>query len=172
MLLLSACAHLPPAPAAHGAAADLAAAPTLGVAAPPPARPLDENGLVAILANPDVAPVVVNFWATWCEPCVAELGTLHEAAAAHPGVRFLLVSVDAPQDRAHVDAFVRDHDVRLPVLHLAIPDVTAALRRRVDGWPDSIPYTLVVEPGGAVRARFDGLVAPEELDAALQATPR
>lgn len=156
MLLLLACAHTPSPPAVR---AD----------APPPTVPLlDEAGLGALLTNPDQQTLVVNFWATWCGPCVAELGTLHGVAADHPEVRFVLVSVDTAQDHVVVERFVEEHDVVLPVLHLAVPDTTGSLRRRVPGWPDSIPYTLVLGPGGQARARLDGVVTADRLADALR----
>lgn len=58
-------------------------------------RPLD-------LAELD-GPVVLDFWATWCRPCVESLPKLQELAARHRGVRFIAVSVDARREA--VDAF-------------------------------------------------------------------
>lgn len=129
---------------------------------------LDEPGLAALLRNPGDAVLVVSFWATWCRPCVEELALLATAAAAHPDVRFALVSVDDARDVQRVRTFVATHDHDLPYLHLVTDDTPEVLGRNVVRWPDIIPVTLVLEPGGATRIRFDGTLDADELDRSLR----
>jgi hypothetical protein len=88
-------------------------------------------------------------------------------AAAHPDARFALVSVDERRDRPRLPAFLADHRVRLPVYHLDADDPARSLGRVVPDWPDLIPVTLVLDPGGGVRARFFGETDAARLGEAL-----
>ncbi len=155
-----ACAPLPPVPMAAG-----------GPAAPSPAAPpiatIDEADLAVLLQNHTGRLLVVNFWATWCGPCVTELATLAGAALRSPDVRFALVNVDEGEANS-LPPFVLRHGIRLPLYHLEVADPPSSLQRVVQGWPDIIPVTLVVEPGGNVRQAFSGAVAAESLLAALR----
>jgi hypothetical protein len=63
---------------------------------------------------------------------------------------------------------LRAQGVALPAYQLDAEDLSGALTRQVPAWPDIIPVTLVLEPGGAVRARFDGAVDARALRAALR----
>ncbi len=77
--------------------ADGAPAPPAREDAPPMiSQIVDETGAAFTLADLAGAPVLVNFWATWCAPCIAELPALSRAAAAlaDDGVTVLLVSID------------------------------------------------------------------------------
>lgn len=163
LLLLTACArlHSPAVPVESGPAP----LPSL-VTEPPPA--LDEADLAGLLANPGERLTVVNFWATWCGPCVREMGVFSEVAAEHPDVAFILVNVEGPRSRAAVERFLANEGQGIPSFTLDTEDASGLLSRVVPAWPDIIPVTLVLEPGGAVRTRFDGALDAPALRAALQ----
>lgn len=153
MLLLLACAsHHPAAPS---------------VTAPAITR-MDEGALQSLLANSSTEVLVVNFWASWCGPCGAEMGTLHRVAEANPSVRFALVSLDDASDQPALEVFLRRYNVTLPVYHLAVNDPGGVMSRNVTQWSSVIPLTLVIEPGGNVVQSIDGIVDPVFLDAEMR----
>lgn len=162
LLLLLACARLhSPLPTADAGPAPLpSAAPVTMVS-------LDEADLVALLANPGEARVVVNFWATWCGPCVREMDVFRAVAAEHPDVRFALVNVERPGSDQAVLRFLLAEGGGLPAFNLDTEDASGVLSRAVPAWPDIIPVTLVIDPGGAILARFDGALDAPALRAAL-----
>ena len=113
-------------------------------------RPADHAGQV----------VVVNVWATWCPPCVAETPGFVDLAAEFAGdVRFLGVSQD--DDPAAVRAFALRHGVPYPLL----------VGRPVAGAmpPTSVlPTTFVIDRRGRLRMRHEGLLVEPALRAALR----
>ncbi len=160
LLALLACAHRspPPPPAADGPPE--AAAPI----APPAA--IDARGLRELLGTKGSNPLVVNVWATWCGPCVSELGMI-QAIAPSLDARVVLVNVDHVSDADRVAQFVRDHDVRLPTYHLAVPGVEAVLAADLPGWHGMIPLTLVYGADAALSGTFDGVVTDAQIRAAV-----
>jgi thiol-disulfide isomerase/thioredoxin len=69
----------------------------------------DPDGKPVSLARFSGKPLLVNFWATWCEPCVAEMPTL-DALAGRSGDRLQVLAVSEDQDgRAKVEAFFAKH---------------------------------------------------------------
>lgn len=98
--------------------------------------------------------VVVNFWATWCPPCRAEMPMLVEYAAEHPDTPVVFVAMDDRVDpvRAYVD------QQRIPAARVLHAD--RALRSAWD--VSTLPTTVVVGPDGEVRAAHSGmLLAPQ-----------
>lgn len=101
-------------------------------------------------------PRVLNFWATWCGPCVAEIPQLVAYAKSHPNVDVVLVNLDLPKLReSHVVPFVRDHAVT-HVTHLQLDhtDPAKGIRDVLPDFPDVVPITLVVDGSGTITQRY------------------
>jgi thiol-disulfide isomerase/thioredoxin len=101
-------------------------------------------------------PVVVNFWAAWCEPCEREMPRLAEAAREHAdGVQF--VGVDILDNRADAQAFIQRFDVPYPSLFDASGDVRTSV--------GSIgqPVTVFYDADGSTVAKVDGELAADVL---------
>lgn len=90
-----------------------------------PAIGLTEMGLVDLQNRPVAStrwqgqPVVVNYWATWCGPCIAEF-PLFEQAAQRAGKRVVFVMV-SDEPAATIHAFTRKHPYRFTFLRVAKP---------------------------------------------------
>jgi peroxiredoxin len=106
----------------------------------------DLDGRVTSLAGLRDRLVVVNFWATWCQPCTLEMPTLEALWQEYRGRGLVVlgVSVDRGAPRALLDPYIRHHGLTFPIL--VDPDMKAAGTWRVTG----LPATFLVRPGGDV----------------------
>lgn len=116
------------------------------------------------------ATVVINFWATWCKPCVEELPCFDELKAQYPGhdIEVLLVSLDfKSQLEKKFVPFLRAQNIKSEVVLLADQDVNTWMPLIYEAWDGAIPATVVLK--GDKRdfslGKFDSL---EELDAFIQ----
>ena len=108
-------------------------------------------------------PVVVNFWASWCGPCVEEQPDLVAAAEAYEG-RVDFVGVNVKDTRANAQTFVRQFDVPYPSWY----DESAALAGAFGGiGPAALPTTMVLDEQHRVAAQFFGAINLAKLSEAL-----
>ena len=130
--------------------ADKPTAPAYGLierpVRPAPALALaDAKGTRHDLADSRGRVTLVNFWATWCPPCVHEIPSMNRLAAAHDPKDFAIVSVNFKEDPAQVRAFMDKVRVDFPVM--LDGDGAASARWGVFAFPSS----FILDRQGRVR---------------------
>lgn len=89
---------------------------------------------------------LVNFWATWCAPCVKELPAIMAVEKKYEGkkLKVLLVSLDMPsQVNSRLLPFIRTHKINSEVVLLDDPDQNSWIDKTDKRWSGEIPFTLV-----------------------------
>jgi thiol-disulfide isomerase/thioredoxin len=116
-------------------------------------------------------PVVVSLWATWCDPCVKEFPWLMEFAREQKDVVFLSVSIDDPESRGDLEAFVRDHKPPFPVYARAKGPDEAFIDGVDKAWHGAVPTLIVFGRDGRRAALLEGEHTKAELLKAIAALP-
>lgn len=113
----------------------------------------DLQGASHTLAELRGHPAVVNFWATWCGPCKEEMPRLQKLADGYAarGVRFVAVSLDAPETQGKIAAVTRQRGFEVSVWTGATERTLADLQLG-----ELVPATLVLDEGGKVVGRIEG----------------
>lgn len=91
--------------------------------------------------------LVINFWATWCGPCVKELPYFEEISKTYGqnDVEVVLVSLDFPQHyESKLKPFIKKYDIKSRVIALNDPDSNNWIPKVNDNWTGSIPATLII----------------------------
>ena len=105
-------------------------------------------------------PVVLNFWATWCKPCVTEMPDLielHDRYAPY-GVEFIGAAANSTDQRDEVLAFTEKLGINFPIV---IGADTGQMKSV--GLLPLLPGTILLDEHGHVVARFPGVIRPERL---------
>jgi cytochrome c biogenesis protein CcmG, thiol:disulfide interchange protein DsbE len=124
--------------------------PRVGEAAPDFA--IQDSSKAVALHDLKGQVVVLNFWATWCPPCIEEMPSLVEMQRKlkDKGVKVLAVSIDV--DQTAYEKFLKDHGVDL--LTVRDPDQKASTIYGSFKWPE----TYIIDRNGVVRRKFIGPV--------------
>ena len=108
--------------------------------------------------------LVVNFWATWCGPCQEELPRLSKIAESYAGkqVRFVLISIDEPKNRAKIPAV-------LDRLHIPLESWDDADTDTMErfGLGDIVPGTVILDQQEEVVSRIMGEAREEDVRSAV-----
>lgn len=147
------------------------AAPAEGTAKTPVVRTASASELAGLLKAAQGKIVVLNFWATWCPPCVEEMPALASFynATSREEVVFLSLSADDPATaNTTVQEFMHKHDLPFDVHVLAERDpdaLTSALGGEVSG---ALPTTLIFNRKGQRVLTHDGIITQAELNEAIR----
>ena len=123
----------------------------------------DHGGKAYPLANYQGKPLILNFWATWCEPCREEMPEISELASAHPEVAVLGLAID---EAAAVHEFIESTPVSYPLL--IAENEGMPLAETLGNHKGVLPYTVIISAQGEVTQVFFGRVNREMLQNALK----
>ncbi|WP_092851681.1 TlpA disulfide reductase family protein [Algibacter pectinivorans] len=106
----------------------------------------DFAGFEQFLNKKDDKTYVVNFWATWCAPCVKELPYFEKLNSEYQSknVEVILVSLDFPHmyDKK-LKPFIKENALKSKVIVLEDPDMNSWIPKVDKGWSGSIPATVI-----------------------------
>lgn len=105
-------------------------------------------------------PVLLNFWALWCEPCKQEMKAFKGIAEKlkAQGVTMVAINTDKVKSVAKVRAYVSTQELGIPVLL----DPDGSVARDIFAM-ESLPYSLILNPDGTVYKRHVGYTAGDEV---------
>jgi thiol-disulfide isomerase/thioredoxin len=148
-------------------------------APPPEVREIDEAGLKTLLETNAARGrvLLVNFWATWCEPCREEFPDLvgiRDEFGETADFDFVTVSLDDPVDiRTAVPEFLlKMRATRMPAFLLDASEPDAAINLVDPQWRGELPATFLFGRGGGVFYKHTGRVKPAELRESINAALR
>ncbi len=120
-------------------------------------RTLDGNE-ISLEGYRGKAVVVVNFWATWCPPCRAEIPDFSDFYNGYKDRGVVVLAVNLREPESHVRDFAQKAGMNFPVLLDLSGDVANTYKVQ------AIPTTVVVDKSGIIRSRIVGMTSREELE--------
>ena len=135
-------------------------------------RQVDLEGLKKILErNPkDPQPLLVNFWATWCDPCREEFPDLVKIDEDYRAKKLNFVAVsldDVAEIGTAVPKFLKEMKASMPVVLLNVNDPEPAIKAIDTAWDGQLPATFLYDKDGKVVFKHFGRFNTEELRAAI-----
>ncbi len=107
--------------------------------------------------------VVVNFWATWCSPCIKEMPDISAFVASRKDVTAIGLAYE-DTDKAEVEAFAKAHPVSYPLAQVDVYKPPADFDT-----PRGLPTTYLIAPDGSVAKQFTGPITVTDLEKAIAA---
>jgi thiol-disulfide isomerase/thioredoxin len=135
-------------------------------------RQINLDDLKKILARDagDKRPLLLNFWATWCDPCREEFPDLVKLDADYKdkGLNFIAVSLDDITDiKSEVPKFLNQMKATMPVVLLNVSDPEPAIKAVDPTWSGELPATFLYGADGKIIFKHFGKIKPDELRAAI-----
>ncbi|MBS1189095.1 MAG: thiol-disulfide isomerase-like thioredoxin [Rhodocyclaceae bacterium] len=138
-------------------------------ASPPPSRAaverlfaaslFDAAGKETTLARWRGKPLIVNFWATWCPPCLEEMPLFSRLQERHPEVQFVGIAIDTPEN---VEAFAASHRFSYPLARGS--EGVMSLMTDLGNGRGGLPFTVAMDAAGQVRHIRLGALSESEAE--------
>jgi thiol-disulfide isomerase/thioredoxin len=104
--------------------------------------------------------LLVNFWATWCNPCIEEMPELSDlqTTVTNKNIQIIGIGIDSA---ANITEFLSKHKVSYPVY---VADTQGAeLARKFGNQAGGLPFTVLIEPDGHIKSSYLGRLKLQEL---------
>ena len=139
------------------------------VSGPVKVTQIDETGLKDLL-KPSGKPRLINFWATWCDPCREEFPDLVKIGSDHKDkVELITVSLDEPSEiDGNVTKFLTQMKTASPAFLLKTQDQDAAIELVSPDWQGALPFTILFNAQGEAVYSKQGKFNTEALVAAIE----
>jgi thiol-disulfide isomerase/thioredoxin len=136
-------------------------------------KEINTEAMTSLLKREPAAPrpLLVNFWATWCDPCREEFPDLVKIDKEYrpKGLDFIAISLDDLADiKSGVPKFLREMGATMPAYLLNVPDPEKAINAIDPRWSGALPATFLYDAQGQVVFKHFGRVQPEELRSAIE----
>jgi thiol-disulfide isomerase/thioredoxin len=134
-------------------------------------REIDFEGLKKILQRDpkDTRPLLINFWATWCDGCREEFPDLVKIDNDYRGkLNFVSISLDEVTEiNTAVPEFLKKMKAQMPVVLLNVKDPEPAIHAVDATWDGALPATYLYDKDGQVVFKYFGAIKPAELRKAI-----
>jgi len=137
----------------------------------PEIREIDLDGLKKLLLRDpkDTRPLLVNFWATWCDGCREEFPDLVKIDNDYraKGLNFLSITLDEVSDKSRAADFLKEMKATMSVVLLNVNDPEPAIHAVDEKWDGALPATFLYDREGKLVFKYFGKIKPAELRAAI-----
>jgi thiol-disulfide isomerase/thioredoxin len=127
---------------------------------------IDVQGVKELLKNPVSGKVrLINFWATWCGPCIAEFPDLVIIDRMYRGrsFEFITVNLDKQARKGEALNFLKKQEASNKNYIFNDDDVYKLIEEVDPDWQGGIPFTLLIEPGGKIIYKKQDMIDPLEM---------
>ena len=131
----------------------------------PEVTQIDEAALKKFLKREgeNVKPLLINFWATWCDPCREEFPELVEIDKDYKGkIDFITISLDdVAEINRDVPKFLANMKAQMPAFLLKTEDEEAAIASVTKDWQGGLPFTVLLNAKGEIAYIRQGKIKTE-----------
>lgn len=127
---------------------------------------IDETGVKELIKNSASGKVrLINFWATWCGPCITEFPDLVIIDRMYRGrdFEFITVSTDKKDRKDEALGFLKKQEASNKNYIFSNDDVYRLIETVGNNWQGALPFTLLIEPGGKILFSRQDMIDPYEI---------
>ena len=111
--------------------------------------------------------VVINFWATWCAPCRAEIPALNRLHDRYPAVRFVGINLDDPENEGAIPGFLKKYPIQYEKLRRIGSHFDVTTSAMDPDWKGGIPATFIFQNGHRIFSKI-GEIDEKQMESALE----
>jgi len=134
---------------------------------------IDQSALKELLENKSDKLRLINVWATWCGPCVAEFDDFITINRMYRGrdFEFISISADNPSNKEKVMKFLKKQQASNTNYLFSVDDKYQLIDIVDPKWEGALPYTILVEPGGKIVYSKQGPIDPARMKKKIVENP-